>query len=517
MNVSGGDLRTLEWSEGPSTDDPCGGGFPWGCDLMHITRPDWSPDGKSIVASTGASGFSDGGRIAILDACSKTPKPLRVLDPAPRFLDNPFYRPAWSPDGTKIVFSDDGFEQDVSEPGGGHFEQDIFVMNADGTGVEPLTDTPGDIWESDPDWQPTRPPDEPPEGCKEDKLPIVFVPGFLGSNIICDVGSAAPKPLWPAIPNPDFLEMSLDSNGTANGNRNRCNRSARPSGQIADIAEGYKNLVNYLDGLPRQVGYYAYDWRKSPLLAVDGLDEKVDKILKKVKTEKVVLMAHSMGGLVVRGYVEAHPSKVDRVVTVGTPFLGAPKPWLALSHGWTTPEPNNLDRIIPNGDLKEFARNATGAYFLYPSEGFVEKIGRWLSVPSVDTLLPADAVPDAVNAYNGNGALLQQAYDSHSSLLEIIPTNGVEWQMVVGTGVQTLMVINENEGSEDPDYVFGNGDGTVPMVSAAMGNINPSAVHYACGVAHGTMSGTREVTKRINGYLMRGDPIKGAPAPCEVP
>lgn len=129
--------------------------------------------------------------------------------------------------------------------------------------------------------------------------------------------------------------------------------------------------------------------------------------------------------------------------------------------------------------------------------------------------MDAQEVLFAVNAYNGNSALLQQAYDSHSSLLEVYPTNGAEWQMVVGTGVKTLLTIHEQE-SGKPIYVFGNGDGTVPVDSAAMGNVQPSAVHYACFAEHGKMAGAKQVIRVINAFLLRGDPLKGRATPCPV-
>jgi hypothetical protein len=87
--------------------------------------------------------------------------------------------------------------------------------------------------------------------------------------------------------------------------------------------------------------------------------------------------------------------------------------------------------------------------------------------------------------------------------------------MVVGTGTKTIQEIYELEDA-DPVIVFGSGDGTVPMGSAAMGNIDPSLVHYVCDVVHGSMSGQRPVTRAINGYLLRGDPIEGVAAPCNI-
>jgi dipeptidyl aminopeptidase/acylaminoacyl peptidase len=54
-------------------------------------------------------------------------------------------RPAWSPDGTKIVFS--------SDRDGGDY--DLYTMDTDGTDVAQVMNLPGD--ERCPDWQPLTP------------------------------------------------------------------------------------------------------------------------------------------------------------------------------------------------------------------------------------------------------------------------------------------------------------------------------------------------------------------------
>jgi Tol biopolymer transport system component len=59
--------------------------------------------------------------------------------------DNAF--PAWSPDGTKLAFA--STRSDASNPGA---INDIFVMNADGSGVVQLSESIG--WSSEPTWSP---------------------------------------------------------------------------------------------------------------------------------------------------------------------------------------------------------------------------------------------------------------------------------------------------------------------------------------------------------------------------
>lgn len=84
--------------------------------LVKGHDPAWSPDGSSIA-------FTRSGDILVMAADGSGVHTI-VQDAAPFGLD-------WSPDGTSLVFAANG----LSDDGGFH----IYVMNADGTGVQQVT------------------------------------------------------------------------------------------------------------------------------------------------------------------------------------------------------------------------------------------------------------------------------------------------------------------------------------------------------------------------------------------
>jgi TolB protein len=117
--------------------------------------PAWSPDGTRIAfmrehKDTGSNSFAR--NIWVMNADGTGQHNLTPNDPnAPTRVDE--YTPTWSPDGTKIAF----VRVDIGQqfccpviPG----STDIWTMNADGTGLKNITNTPSNLDEHDPAWSP---------------------------------------------------------------------------------------------------------------------------------------------------------------------------------------------------------------------------------------------------------------------------------------------------------------------------------------------------------------------------
>jgi Tol biopolymer transport system component len=107
---------------------------PWVADGL-VTGPVYSPDGQTVLYRLRPLDQDFGGNYWTMRSDGSSRRRLTHFGPA-----HMTGGATWSPDGSMIVFSDSGV--------GGN--SDLWVMHADGTGIQPLTRTSG--WESAPVW-----------------------------------------------------------------------------------------------------------------------------------------------------------------------------------------------------------------------------------------------------------------------------------------------------------------------------------------------------------------------------
>ncbi len=149
----------------------------------------------------------------------------------------------------------------------------------------------------------------PPEP-EPEREPVVIVPGLVGSHnpeCILQDRCAPNVGTWDFTPTVDWYDpliMRLESEG-------------------------------YEQGRDLFIAYY--DWRQSNIeSAVEYLKPKIDEALAASGASKVDIVAHSMGGLVARAYVQSGPAyrgDVDQLIMLGTPNEGAADAYTVLESG----------------------------------------------------------------------------------------------------------------------------------------------------------------------------------------
>jgi pimeloyl-ACP methyl ester carboxylesterase len=205
-------------------------------------------------------------------------------------------------------------------------------------------------------------------------LPIVFVPGTAGSELrLSNPGQGVSDELnWiglSSVRKKNIALAPLDADGKdLPGNEVsapniltavsipvpavlqgllRSHLGYSPSTYDLDI---YANFYAWAQKtFPARFYVAPYDWRKGAGdEASRKLDEVVTRALKETGQQKVVMVAHSLGGLVSRDYISGPgKGKVAALIAVGTPWLGTPKAARALLFGY------NFDvGIVSDSDKK---------------------------------------------------------------------------------------------------------------------------------------------------------------------
>jgi lecithin:cholesterol acyltransferase len=231
-----------------------------------------------------------------------------------------------------------------------------------------------------------------------------------------------------------------------------------------DVTEGSLD-ANVNPYPPMNYFEFAYDWRRDNQVAARWLKNLIDLRLHQWRAyaggnAKVILLAHSMGGIVARYYLEVMGGweTCKALVTFGTPYRGSPKA---------------LDYLV-NGcrkylfDLSSTMRTFTSVYQLLPiykvvnSQDGCKKVTE-LKIEGVDPLRAQEAlefhkrIMDQVDSRD-------KSVSKHSyTTLPVVGTDQPTWQSA--ELFEGKLTMSENL-PPDVDDLLGDGDGTVPYLSA---------------------------------------------------
>lgn len=223
------------------------------------------------------------------------------------------------------------------------------------------------------------------------RIPVVFIPGIMGTRL--ELETAQGMILW----DPDSWSSTgytwLTENAKTKGSWLHVTNPATVLGSASGIsddesARGWAGLVKTyylgmlralesgLAGSIRQCPVYAYgyDWRQSNEISGNGLQTFVNRVLVATEAKKVILVTHSMGGIVARWAMKNPDFRKDRVagvIHIAQPVLGAPAAYRRLSagtsidfDGWA------VDALIGNAEeAAEIFRGLPGAMELLPHDG----------------------------------------------------------------------------------------------------------------------------------------------------
>jgi len=338
--------------------------------------------------------------------------------------------------------------------------------------------------------------------------PVVFLPGIMGSALR-DEYPVAPENVWSvfkaATKNYERITLHPD---------NLSYEVIEPARVVKDqvFELFYRDLIEELrhnltpdPDEPVPVYPFAYDWRHPLRTIQEQLGAFIEEVINRTallrhyhqsgytaRTGKVSLVAHSMGGLIAAGYIEAHGHTcVDRVATLASPFRGSleavAKTAIGIG-GFTLSSGGSRER--------EAARVTPALYHLLPAfngavradgalskdifrpeawqPGIVQTIGTFIRRFGLKTASPDKQATALLTK------MLNEAWRFHQRLERLQLPDPKRWLSIVGVNTPTRlgMTIRPDAAGkpffelEDPtdEWQAGrktrSGDGTVPYLGA---------------------------------------------------
>lgn len=291
---------------------------------------------------------------------------------------------------------------------------------------------------------------------------IVFVPGIMGSELVLPGES---EPVWPPTP----WEATV-------GGYRRTSQLLHPDLCASKIIRSvcidfYGSILDALEDSAARTGGilvpHPYDWRRDlDALGVE-LGAHLDSIVAAHGPDtEIVLVCHSMGGLVTRGWLErpaaaATPGvKATRLaVFLAVPHEGAPMAFARAigvgggSVGMTADDQRRLSA----------APGFPAAYQLFPPAA-LQPIWQMDSAVPFEGLSVFD--PSLVNSHGLSASHLQAASSFARHLDPNRKPAACRYFSVASATHETMTRFDMAHGTISPVIVTGAGDGTVPVRSA---------------------------------------------------
>jgi pimeloyl-ACP methyl ester carboxylesterase len=250
---------------------------------------------------------------------------------------------------------------------------------------------------------------------------------------------------------------------------------------IDPIFHVYDNLLDtlrlngYVDG--KDLFTFPYNWRQSNATSSIELMGKIASVKQICKCEKVDIVAHSMGGLVARSYIQSdkYRQDVDQLIFLGTPHLGAPKAYLAWEAGESLDDIS--EKIVKKILTSEAKSNGYSDLFTYirnkPILSFEEILpiydylhdGATTTLKLYPELYPKNRYLELLNENKSN------LLNSRVKITNFVGNTGTSTLIAIGVEKSTSLPLWEHGVPiKKIGLEYGQGDTTVPIYSA--GNID---------------------------------------------
>lgn len=252
---------------------------------------------------------------------------------------------------------------------------------------------------------------------------------------------------------------------------------------------------------------FPYDWRRDNRVSARKLARSTDKALKAWREKsgnadaKLILIAHSMGGLVARYFLECLDGSRDTraLITFGTPFRGSLKALNALTNGIRLCK--HIRIAAADRNVSTLLRQFTSLYQLLPTfpcivgaDGTLSHITEAATIPNLDVAKAADA--------------RNFHHEIEAGIAARLARNEIGYQIypVVGIAQDTFLSARWDKArltmsTTYPGYDFA-GDGVVPRISGTPIDLGDSPANTLyVGTTHASIQNANAVLQHVIGVL----------------
>ena len=213
--------------------------------------------------------------------------------------------------------------------------------------------------------------------------PVIVIPGITASDLR-DEYAVSPETVWSTLLNKNYDRLMLHPDDIRYELVEPARVAAESVFKVAYgslIEELRHNLSDRRDE-PVPVFPFPYDWRQPLEIVESQLEAFINEVIARTRLmrhyhragygegSKVNLVGHSMGGLIIAGYLQrlGREAPVEKVATLGTPFRGSLEAPIKIVTGTASLGGDTT----PDSREREAARLTPSLYHLLPSfEGAV--------------------------------------------------------------------------------------------------------------------------------------------------
>jgi len=317
--------------------------------------------------------------------------------------------------------------------------------------------------------------------------PVIVIPGVT-ATYLRDEYPLPPEYVWRVIKK-NYERIALHPNDL----RYEAKEPARlQPGQLFEIA--YEELIEEVkynlrrrEDEPIPVFPFTYDWR----MGLDGIEEKLDKFIEEVidrtkllkhyhnvgysENPKVNLIGHSMGGLIITGYLDkkGESAPVNKIVTLATPYQGSFETIVQVTTG-----NSNFGSSPPSSREREAARITPSLYHLLPSfrkgvntgpglpnslfnpsvwqPTIVQSIKEWIRLNGLPTESPSQLAKKVFSNLLMEGK--KHRTRTNNFKLADAGLSPDRWLAVVGVDSETRVHVKIEMKGKNPEFVFNEKD-----------------------------------------------------------